>query len=183
MPKKAIVVFAEGFEEIEAIAQVDILRRASVQAEMVGLDSAEVLGAHGIAVKMDRVLADAEDADAIVLPGGLPGAENLGKSAKLGRVLQEMNAKGRLIAAICAAPACALAAHLPLAGKKATCYPGFEDRLGPGVQYAVQDVVRDGNVMTSRGPGTAMRLAIELVRALAGDEQAEALAKGTLLER
>lgn len=183
MPPKAIVVFAEGFEEIEGLTQVDILRRAEVETELVGLDSMEVTGAHGITVKMDRVLAETENADAVILPGGLPGAENLGKSERLGKVLRAQRDAGKLVAAICAAPACALAKHGILEGKKATCYPGFEGRFGPKTTYVVEDVVKDGNVATSRGPGTALRFAVELVRVLAGGEKADELAKGTLLER
>jgi 4-methyl-5(b-hydroxyethyl)-thiazole monophosphate biosynthesis len=183
MAKKAIVVFADGFEEIEAVTPVDILRRAEVQVEMVGLDKEMVTGSHGITVKMDRVLRDTEPADAIILPGGMPGSENLARSGRLGRALQAQAAAGRLVAAICAAPALALAPLGVLKGRRATCYPGFEKHFPPDARPAADDVVIDGNVLTSRGPGTAFAFGIALARQLAGPAVADRLAKGTQFSR
>ena len=177
---QAIVVLAEGFEEIEAVTPVDILRRAGVEVEMVGLEAEEVTGAHGVTFRADRLLHDTEDVDAVILPGGLPGADNLAASGKLAAVLKAQRTAGRLIAAICATPACVLAKHGLLDGKRATCYPGFEGRFGGNTEYAVGDVVKDGNIMTSRGPGTAFAFGLALARELAGPESADALADAML---
>jgi len=178
--KKAIIVFAEGFEEIEAVTPVDILRRAGVEVELVGLESDEVTGAHGVAFKMDRALRDSEDADAIILPGGLPGAENLAASEKLARALLAQQKSGKLNAAICASPGLVFAKHGILDNKRATCYPGFETNFGPTTTHATEAVVRDGNVMTSRGPGTAFAFGLALARELAGDDAADRLREGML---
>ena len=183
MAKRAIIVLAEGFEEIEAVTPADILRRAGVDVSLVGLDSAEIAGAHGVAVKADRILQDAEDVDAVILPGGLPGAENLAASDRLSDVLKAQFASRRLVAAICAAPGLVLAKLGILNGKRATCYPGFESNFGPSTTYVTEDVVVDGNVMTSRGPGTAFAFALALTRELAGDGAADQLGQGTLYIR
>ena len=129
MAKTAIIVLAEGFEEIEAVTPADVLRRAGVEVELVGLDAETVTGAHGITFEADRVLGEFEEVDAIILPGGLPGAENLAASVKLASVLHAQADSGKLVAAICASPACVLAAHGLLDDRHATCYPGFEDRF------------------------------------------------------
>jgi 4-methyl-5(b-hydroxyethyl)-thiazole monophosphate biosynthesis len=176
----AIVVLAEGFEEIEAITTVDILRRAAVDVDVVGLDALEVTGSHGVPCKADRLLADTEDADAVVLPGGLPGADNLAASHKLAGVLTAQAASGRLVAAICASPGCVLAPLGLLDGRQATCYPGFQDRFPDSATYVVEDVVKDGNILTSRGPGTAFPFGLALARELAGERIADELARGML---
>jgi 4-methyl-5(b-hydroxyethyl)-thiazole monophosphate biosynthesis len=183
MAKRAIVVLAEGFEEIEAVTVVDILRRAGVEVEVIGLDALYVTGAHTITMKTDRILNDSEDVDAVVLPGGLPGADNLAASEKLRGVLEAQSTAGRLVAAICASPACVLAPHGLLDGRKATCYPGFEERFGASTTHVAEDVVQDGNILTSRGPGTAPAFGLALARELAGQETADELAKGMLYTR
>jgi len=180
MARNAIVVFAEGFEEIEAVTPADVLRRAGVDVALVGLDAMQVCGAHGIKFEMDRTLEREETADAIILPGGMPGAEGLAASSRLLDVLRAQSSAGRFIAAICASPGLVLGAHGFLKGKRATCYPGFESHFGPGAVYVEQDVVRDGNVITSRGPGTAFAFGLELARVLAGDAVAEELERRML---
>lgn len=183
MAKKAIVVLAKGFEEIEAVTPIDILRRAEVHVEVVGLDAHEVTGAHGVTFRTDRLLADTEDADAIVLPGGLPGAENLAASDTLAAVLRAQLAAGRIVAAICASPAFVLAPLGLLDGKRATCYPGCQDRFADTTTYVADDVVIDGNVITSRGPGTAFPFGLALARLLAGPDVADQLAQAMLHTR
>lgn len=180
MARRAVIVFAEGFEEIEAVTPADILRRAGVKVELVGLEAIEVTGAHGITFKMDRVLADVEDADAVILPGGLPGAENLAASERLAKVLKTQLESGRLVSAICASPGLVLGLRGILKGRCATCYPGFESNFGPEATHVDETVVKDGNVLTSRGPGTAFAFGIALARELAGATVADQLASDML---
>ena len=177
MAAKAIIVFAEGFEEIEAVTPADILRRAGVKVELVGLDASEVTGAHGVTFRMDRVLGDQEETDAVVLPGGMPGAENLAASEKLAGVLKTQAAAGRVVAAICASPGLVFAPRGILDGKRATCYPGFETHFGPTTECKTDAVVTDGKVITSRGPGTAFAFGLALAAELVGGETAEQLGR------
>jgi len=176
MPKRAVIVFAKGFEEIEAVTPADILRRAGVSVELVGLDGMEVTGAHGITLKMDRLLKEREDVDAVILPGGMPGTDNLAASSKLVAVLKEQLAAGRIVAAICAAPGLVLGRHGLLDGRRATCFPGCQMHFGRHATYVEASVVSDGNVITSRGAGTAFDFGLTLVRHLAGDGVAGQLA-------
>lgn len=180
MARKAIVVLAEGFEEIEAVTPIDVLRRADVDVEVVGLEAQAVTGAHGVTFQADRVLSDTEDVDAVILPGGLPGADNLAASAKLAAVIQAQVAAGKLVAAICATPAWVLPQLGLLDGKRATCYPGCQDKFGSTTTYVTDDVVKDGCVLTSRGPGTAFDFALALARELAGAAKADELAQAML---
>jgi protein deglycase len=175
MSKKAIIVFAEGFEEIEAITPADILNRAGVDVALVGLDSDTVVGARDIAFKMDRVLEDVEDVDAIILPGGMPGSEKLSASAKLVGILKSQLASGKIVGAICAAPGVVLGRHGLLDGRRATCYPGFESEFGGGTHEA-GEVIVDDNLITSKGPGTAFAFGLALTRALVDDAMAAQLA-------
>jgi len=179
----AVIVFAEGFEEIEAVTPADVLRRAGVEVELVGLEAAEVAGAHGITFKMDRMLGDSEEADAIVLPGGLPGAEHLAASKRLADILSAQAKRGGIVAAICASPAYVLAEHGLLNDRRATCYPSCRDRLPAGTTYVDEPVVKSGNIITSQGPGTALAFALALARELAGPAKADELARGMLVAR
>lgn len=182
MGKTAWVVLAEGFEEIEALAPVDILRRAGVRVTITGVGAARVKSSRGIEVQTDKLLEDCEGLpDVIVLPGGAPGADNLAKSQFLGVLLKKMNASGKLIAAICAAPAAVLAPLGILDGKKATCYPGCENNFRPQTRYCQDPVVKDGNVLTSRGPGTAIEFSLVIVTELAGPETAGMLREKMLI--
>ena len=182
MAKKAIIVLAEGFEEIEAVTPADILRRAGVAVELVGLEGMEVRGAHGIVFKTDRLLGEEEEVDAVILPGGLPGAENLAASEKLAQVLRRQVKAGKLVAAICASPGLVLGWHGIMDGRRGTCYPGFEGHFGTGAEYVEEPVVLDDKVMTSRGPGTAFAFGLALARELAGAEAAERLRQGMVYE-
>jgi len=120
-------------------------------------------------------------ADCVVLPGGMPGSKNLQNSKKVAEVVRKMNGEGKWVTAICAAPALALASAGVLEGKRATCYPGFESNFAPSTKFSAESVVVDGNVVTSRGPGTAMQFALELVEKLAGRETAQGLRQGMLV--
>ena len=178
MRKTVLIVLADGFEEIEAVTPIDVLRRAGLEVIVAGVGKREVTGAHEITVETDIMLEQYQGSpDAIILPGGMPGAENLQKSEALKDLLQKMKKSGKLITAICASPAVVLAPNGILDGKKATCYPGFENELGPKVKFLPERVVTDGLVVTSRGPGTAMEFSLELVSQLVSLEKAEQLSQ------
>lgn len=164
------VVFAEGFEEIEAITAVDVLRRADIEVKKVGLISQEVLGAHGIKIQMDGTLdqVDESDVQMIVLPGGMPGTKHLRESEALIDLLKRNAAKDVFLAAICAAPTVLHKANL-LEGKAYTCYPGFEEEIKAGL-YVDKPVVNDGKIITGRSAGSALAFALNLVEVLKGRE-------------
>ncbi len=179
--KQVLLVLTDGFEEIEAITPIDILRRAGCEVLVAGLDKKVVVGSHGVLVTTDVLLREVKELpDALVLPGG-PGAEDLGRSTALrGWVLRMSEAK-KIISAICAAPATVLAVTGVLEGKKATCFPGYENRLGMGGAIFSSDrVVTDGEVITSRGAGTAMEFSLELVRKLMGSAKASEISETIL---
>ena len=175
---KVYVFLAPGFEEIEAGTPVDILRRAGISVSMVSIDDSEyVTGARGIAFKADAKFSeiDKNAADILVLPGGMPGTTNLYNSEPLMELVKEYNEAGKRIAAICAAPTIFGKLGI-LQGKKATCYPGMEDDLlGADVSY--ESVVTDGNITTSRGMGTAIDFALELLTLLANSDEAKSMAE------
>lgn len=181
MAKKVLVILADGFEEIEAITPIDVLRRAGLEVTLAGLSGKTITGAHEVKFQADITLDEYHDLpDAIVLPGGMPGAQNLGESKKVAELIKKMNSQKRLVGAICAAPALALAPTGILDGKKATCYPGFENKFSSAITFSNERVVIDGNVITSRGPGSALEFALELVQKLAGSEKAKSLQEGLL---
>lgn len=182
MSKKAIIVLAEGFEEIEAVTCIDILRRAGIDLTVAGLKQAEVKGAHGLLIKADKKLAEAKDGfDACILPGGMPGAANLASSKNLNSLIKAMHQKSKIIAAICASPAVVLAPAGILNNKSATCYPGMQDNFGPQTDYKEESVVIDGNIITSRGPATALLFSLAIVDKLAGKETGDKLREAALL--
>ncbi len=174
--KRAVMLFAEGFEEVEALMTVDLLRRAEIEVTLAAIESKVqlVTGSHGIGVKMDGTLEQIEmrEQDAIILPGGMPGTLHLGESSAVCKTLQEMNEAGKIVAAICAAPS-VLGACGILQGKRATSYPGFEEKLSGAEVVTDQPVVVDGNVVTSRGLGTAMEFGFALIEKLVSEEKAE----------
>lgn len=172
MPR-ACVLLANGFEEIEAVTLIDVLRRAEVEVVILGVDGLEVEGSHAIKLVADKTLTDggAEAWDLVILPGGLPGAYTLRDNAEVQALIKRQQTAGRGLAAICAAPI-ALGKAGVLAGKRATCYPGFEAEL-TGAELNAERVVRDGKVFTSRGPGTAMEFGLALVAELMGSEVAQ----------
>lgn len=166
--KSVLVPLAHGFEDLEAVTIVDLLRRAGIEVITAGLQSGLVKGARGTRVQPDATLDEVigRDFDMIVLPGGMPGAENLTNDPRIQALLKRLSEAGKYTAAICAAPIALAQAGL-LDGKRATSYPGFVDRLPiPGVRYLTDPVVIDGKVVTSRGPGTAMDFALTLIELL-----------------
>lgn len=175
--KMVVVFLAEGFEEIEALTPVDILRRAGVDVKTVSVAGREVTGSHGIRVTADTADGDCvcdEDTEAVILPGGMPGTLNLEKSAAVQNALTFMESSGGYICAICAAPS-VLGHRGMLRGKRATCFPGFEDQLD-GAEVTGAAVERSGRIITSRGAGTAMDFALEIVSALRGEEASSKIA-------
>lgn len=178
---KVCVLFAQGFEEIEAITIVDVLRRAEVEVTTVGVGGDRVKGSHDVVIEMDRELGEvqSESWDMVILPGGLPGATNLRDHSGVQELLKSQADSGKRLAAICAAPI-ALGAAGVLEGKRATSYPGFEEGL-TGATCVEDRVVVDGNVITSRGPGTTMEFALALVQELRGAEVSQALREGMLV--
>lgn len=173
--KKVAIILADGFEEIEAITVIDILRRAEIKAVSVGLNKKIINGTHGIEIKADMILDDlnVSEFDMIVLPGGLPGAEYLAKSEKLAKILKEFDDKNLKIAAICAAP-WALSTAKVLKNSY-TCYPGFEKTINHKGYDDRKNVVIDENIITSKGPATAMEFTLNLVKILLGDDKFNAL--------
>ena len=167
---KVAVILANGFEEIEALTVVDVLRRANITCHMVGFE-AQVTGSHAIQVQADRVFAgDLSDYDMIVLPGGMPGSANLRDHELLIAELQKCEQVGKKVAAICAAPIVLNRAGL-LKDKGFTCYDGVQEQIADG-HYRKETVVVDGQLTTSRGPATALAFAYNLVEQLGGDADA-----------
>ncbi len=161
---KIAVFMADGCEEIEALTVVDILRRAGITTDMLSVRGGQMIaGSHGILFSSDLALfeADLSAYDGVVLPGGLTGTKNLKKSQAVTETVRKFMAEGKLVAAICAAPS-ALGAAGILDGKHATSYPGFEDQM-PGCIYETDSVVCDGNLITSRGMGTAIDFALAIL--------------------
>ena len=143
MAKKVLVLLADGFEEIEAVTPIDVLRRAGLEVITAGVGKKEITGAHGIQIHCDAEIEKYTDLpDAVVLPGGMPGAANLKNSPTVLTLLRKMNEKNKTIAAICASPGLALAASGVLDGKKATCYPGYEKGFGPTTRFSPNRVVK-----------------------------------------
>jgi 4-methyl-5(b-hydroxyethyl)-thiazole monophosphate biosynthesis len=179
--KKACLLLAEGFEEVEAITPADFLRRAGIEVTIAGISGRKVKGSHGIVVETDASSeALAKDYDAIVLPGGQPGANNLAASPAVRDLLIRHSQKGKLIAAICASPAVVLHGSCNLLqGKKFTGYPGTEVSV-KGAHFVPDRVVIDGNYITSRGPGTAGEFAIAIIAALEGRQKADEVAQHAL---
>ncbi|MDA8094332.1 MAG: DJ-1/PfpI family protein [Betaproteobacteria bacterium] len=169
---RVLVPLASGFEDLEAVTIVDVLRRAGIEVVTAGLQPGLVEGSRKTRVQPDTLIDDVleQEFDMIALPGGMPGAKNLRDDVRIQSLLGRMARDGRYTAAICAAPI-ALAQAGVLDGKRVTSFPGFLDRVPiPGGRYVEEAVVVDGKVVTSRGPGTAMDFALELVRLLVGTE-------------
>jgi len=176
------VFLAEGFEEIEALTPVDLLRRAGIETMTVSItDSLQVKGARGITVNADIYLKDADwdSADAIVLPGGMPGTKNLAACDFLMDKTKECAAKGVVVSAICAAPALTLGENGILAGKKATCYPGMEEHL-LGADFTEDEVAVCDNIITSRGMGTAIAFSLAIIEKLQDKATAETIGKSVV---
>lgn len=170
--KKVVMLFAEGFETVEALMVVDILRRGGVEVTMASINEDEIVrSSHGVEVGMDAVLGevDVADYDAVILPGGMPGTLHLGESEAVKKTVLAMNEAGKIVAAICAAPG-VLGKYGLLEGKKACSYPSHEKNL-TGAEVLRTPVVKDGNIITSRGLGTAIEFAFELLTVLDSEEK------------
>lgn len=175
-----LIPLAKGFEELEAIAIIDILRRAGLPVTTATLTAEKlVLGAHGVLIQADAELdkLDLKDFGAVILPGGGLGTDNLIKDPRIIQIVQEFNAEEKYVCAICAAPTVLAAAGI-LTGFKGTCYPTCAEALG--ASYANAPVVADGNIITSQGPGTAILFGLVLVHHFAGEETARNIAKAML---
>ena len=171
------VFLAEGFEEIEALAPVDVLRRGGIEVKTVGVTGKTVTGAHGIAVSADITVDQItlEGLDGIVLPGGMPGTLNLEANERLCELVRQADRKQLLIGAICAAPS--VLGHLGvLNGKRATCFPGFEKELA-GATVCDGQVVCDGNIITAKGAGAALDFAFALLCFLTDKQTADDMSK------
>lgn len=181
MLKKAVVILAEGFEDIEAVTPVDILKRSGINVTVAGLGGKTIKGSRGTSINADIILDDYSAVpDAVILPGGSGGAENLARSPKVKELIKAVDSKGGIVAAICASPALVLAPTGILDGKKATCFPGMEENFSFKVKHVKEKVVQDGNIITSQGPATAIAFSLKIVEALVGAKTAEAVAKATL---
>lgn len=176
----ALVLLADGFEEIEAVSIIDILRRGGVETHSAYLDNEMVTGANGITIQANISLKVAfpDDYDIIVLPGGWDGTNRLAENPLAQSVIKRFERDGKWIAAMCAAP---YALHVAgVLSKRYTCYPGAEDKIRPADRVADEKVVIDGKVITSQGPGTAICFGLEIVRQLVGEESYKAVREGTL---
>lgn len=182
--KKIAVHLAEGFEEIEAINVIDVLRRAELEVVVVSVTGKpEVTGSHQIKVTADKLFEDVNysEIDVIVLPGGMPGSNNLNKHVGLRNQILNFNTNGKPLGAICAAPMVLGNLGL-LKGKNATCYPGFEDELH-GATITGEDVEKAGNIITGKGAGVAIEFALEIVKMLKGKELVNELAKKMIVKQ
>jgi 4-methyl-5(b-hydroxyethyl)-thiazole monophosphate biosynthesis len=181
--KTACVLLADGFEEVEALTPIDYLRRAGVEVTAIGVTGPSPKGGHGIEVKADRGTdALTADYDCVVVPGGGKGSENLAASADVAALVKRQFAAGKLVAAICAAPAVVLHGSCGiLAGKRFTCYPGLESKVS-GATFVDERVVADGKLITARAAGCAGEFAYAIINALVGEDAADLLAEKVLLQ-
>lgn len=179
---KVLIPLADGFEEIEALAVVDILRRAGIEVVTAGLYDGPVRSSRNIRVLPDALIdsVTASDFDMLVLPGGQPGTDNLNADPRIYSLLKELDSNGKLIGAICAAPSILASAGL-LGGKRATSYPTYSGRLN-GADYENKPVVHDGNIVTSQGAGTAISFGLKIVELLAGHKKSGEVAAAMLVQ-
>lgn len=180
------IFLAPGFEEIEALATVDAMRRAGMKVvEVAVADTKNVTGATGQTVVADSLITeiDPTDAEWIIIPGGQPGADNLHASPKVNEIIKNRFDRGGRIAAICAGPAVVVAPTGILKGKKATCYPGLGDMIeSGGGTYVKEAVVVDGNIITSEGPGTTLKFAKAIICASEGEQKASEVLASMLMD-
>lgn len=184
MSKTALIVVADGTEEIEAVTPGDVLNRAGVDITYAGIGTIAPRGGHNIPLRADMFLEDVGAIlfDAVVIPGGGRGAENMSRSGLLGDIIKRHWEQHKIIAAICAAPAVVLSPLGILAGKHATCYPGLERRFPKDVKDCTASVCVDGNLVTSRGPGTALEFSIRLAELLTGAQNAIKVGQAMLVQ-
>jgi 4-methyl-5(b-hydroxyethyl)-thiazole monophosphate biosynthesis len=183
MAKRAVVLLAEGFEEVEAVTPIDYLRRAGAEVTVAGVGGTTIKSSRGLRILADKSVAElgSEPWDAVVIPGGMPGAANIAADASCAGLIKKQAASQRLVAAVCAAPAVVLAPLGILSGRRFTCYPGMEKDVG-GARWSDERVVVDGNVVTSRGAGTAGEWALEIIARLFGEESSRKIAKAVLIK-
>jgi 4-methyl-5(b-hydroxyethyl)-thiazole monophosphate biosynthesis len=182
--KKVLLMLADGFEEVEALTVVDYLRRSNIICDTCSIvNEKTVKGAHEIVVESDLILdemSDVHNYDGIILPGGLPGSTNLRDDEGVIGIVKDFNEKGKLVAAICAAPIVLERAGI-INGKNVTSYPGLEGDL-MGANYCEDLVVQDGNILTARGPAAAVYFSLKIIEYLAGKETAIEISKDILLD-
>lgn len=184
MEKNIYLFLAEGFEEVEALAVVDILRRSGLGCTMVSImEKKEVSGSHKIMVMADKMFSEVDfaDADMLILPGGMPGTTNLEAYEPLIVQLKQFHMEGKMLGAICAAPG-VLGKNDILQGKTAVCHPGFEEKL-VGANVVFDEVAVDGNIITSRGMGTAIPFGLAIVEHFLGKEEVEKLEKALVYRK
>lgn len=170
---KVLVPLAEGFEEIEAVTVIDILRRAGIETVTAALKENPVTGAHRISLNADIILGNKDNFDAVVLPGGMPGSTNLLHDKRIIELIKKISLAGGLTAAICAAPIVLFEAGV-LKNKKFTCFPGYENGITDGI-FTNEKVVTDGTVITGMGAGCAPLFALSIVEYIHGAETAKVL--------
>ena len=178
------LILAEGFEEVEAVTPVDLLRRAGIKITIIGIGGKLITGARGITIRADMEINDIgtviNELEGVIIPGGLPGADNIAASEKAISLINSINEKEKLVAAICAAPSVVLQKAGILHGKKVTGYPSCKEDFQDDVIYVDNNVVVDGNIITSKGVGTAGKFAIKIIEILKGKKIAEHIYKATL---
>lgn len=181
MKKTVLVLLADGFEEIEAVVCIDILRRAGLKTITASLNKKSVRGSHNIEIQADLRLGDFPGLpDVLVLPGGSVGSKNLASSQKAAYIIKKCNDDGKIIAAICAAPAVVLFPLGILDGKKATCFPAEKNKLRHTAVYVDKTVVVDGNIITGQGAGTALQFALKIVEILKGAKTANTIKQAVI---
>lgn len=176
--KRVCILLAEGFEEIEALTVSDIMRRAEVTCDLVSIGGKQVKSSHGVIVEADKVFEENMEYDLVVIPGGMPGAANLRDDERVIKFVKKQNKEGKLLGAICAGPIVLGRAEVT-EGKDITSYPGYEDEL-PNCEYLEEAVVVDKNIITSRGPATAMTFAYKLLEVLGYGNKVEGISSGML---
>ena len=190
--KGVYMFFADGFEETEAIAPADVLRRGGIDVKKVSINgSLGVSSSHGVHILTDMtfsefrnqvVLDGTSPQDVMIFPGGLPGSDNLAACDELMDMMQKHYAEGGCVAAICAAPSVVLGKLPELKGKRMTCYDGFEPALvAKGVEYTKEGVVTDGNIITGRGAGHAVNFGLAILAYLKGQDAADQVARSIML--
>ena len=181
---KIAALVADGFEEIEAISVIDLLRRAEIEMEIWGLDHLQIKGGHDLKLIADKIFPHEpiDEIDGLFLPGGKQGVENLVNSPPVLNLIENLNHKQKWLVAICAAPFVLETAGV-LKGKTVTVYPGWENKLSTAARVVNQPVVIDGKIVTSRGVGTALELGLTLCRLWCGQDQADQLASAVLFDQ
>ncbi len=183
MMKQVAILLATGFEEIEAVMIIDVLRRADINVSIVSLQDEYVIGAHGIVIKADAVLSgelvdSLANLDGVLLPGGMPGAKHLKENELVIELLRRVNNRGNLVGAICAAPIVLEESGI-IADRQITVYPGFEEQMA-SAQHVDASVVVDGNIITGKGPWYAAEFSLQIIEYLVGDKISASVAKGML---